>query len=92
MRRLKLELKQTMEMYNTACKEALTAQQKVRINVSICSLSLQIYQFSLSAPIYKSETCFAICMAGSRTSKMEVRRRKEIGRGEGSRGSCIGNC
>ncbi|XP_027354171.1 U-box domain-containing protein 52-like isoform X2 [Abrus precatorius] len=28
MRRLKLELKQTMEMYNTACKEAFTAQQK----------------------------------------------------------------
>ncbi|XP_014499312.1 U-box domain-containing protein 52 [Vigna radiata var. radiata] len=28
MRRLKLELKQTMKMYNTACKEALTAQQK----------------------------------------------------------------
>ncbi|XP_020989735.1 LOW QUALITY PROTEIN: U-box domain-containing protein 35-like [Arachis duranensis] len=28
MRRLRLELKQTMEMYNTACKEALTAQQK----------------------------------------------------------------
>ncbi|MCI21950.1 U-box domain-containing protein 52-like, partial [Trifolium medium] len=25
MRRLKLELKQTLEMYNTACKEALTA-------------------------------------------------------------------
>lgn len=33
MRRLKLELKQTMEMYNTACKEALTAQQKVWINI-----------------------------------------------------------
>lgn len=30
MRRLKLELKQTMEMYSTACKEALTAKQKVR--------------------------------------------------------------
>ncbi|MCL7027390.1 hypothetical protein MKW94_001051 [Papaver nudicaule] len=28
MRRLKLELKQTMDMYSTACKEALTAQQK----------------------------------------------------------------
>ena len=28
MRRLKLELKQTMEMYSTACKEALTAQQR----------------------------------------------------------------
>ncbi|CAI0376291.1 unnamed protein product [Linum tenue] len=30
MRRLKLELKQTMEMYSTACKEALVAQQKTR--------------------------------------------------------------
>ncbi|GMI88475.1 hypothetical protein like AT2G24370 [Hibiscus trionum] len=30
MRRLKLELKQTMEMYSTACKEALTAKQKAR--------------------------------------------------------------
>lgn len=29
MRRLKLELKQTMEMYSTACKEALVAKQKV---------------------------------------------------------------
>ncbi|PNY15604.1 U-box domain-containing protein 35-like [Trifolium pratense] len=29
MRRLKLELKQTMEMYNTACREALTAQNKL---------------------------------------------------------------
>ncbi|KAK8558928.1 hypothetical protein V6N12_042220 [Hibiscus sabdariffa] len=30
MRRLKLELKQTMEMYSSACKEALTAKQKAR--------------------------------------------------------------
>ncbi|GAB2215750.1 hypothetical protein Droror1_Dr00020148 [Drosera rotundifolia] len=29
MRRLRLELEQTMEMYNTACKEALTAKEKV---------------------------------------------------------------
>ncbi|CAL1368365.1 unnamed protein product [Linum trigynum] len=29
-RRLKLELKQTMEMYNNACKEALTAKSKAR--------------------------------------------------------------
>ncbi|CAN6571049.1 unnamed protein product [Malus baccata var. baccata] len=28
MRRLKLELKQTMDMYSTACREALTAKQK----------------------------------------------------------------
>lgn len=30
MRRLKLELKQTMDMFSTACKEALTAKQKTR--------------------------------------------------------------
>ncbi|WJZ85024.1 hypothetical protein VitviT2T_004593 [Vitis vinifera] len=30
MRRLKLELKQTMDMYSTACKEALSAKQKAR--------------------------------------------------------------
>ncbi|KAK7841715.1 u-box domain-containing protein 52 [Quercus suber] len=30
MRRLRLELKQTMDMYSTACKEALTANQKAR--------------------------------------------------------------
>lgn len=28
-RRLRLELKQTMEMYSAACKEALIAQKKV---------------------------------------------------------------
>lgn len=41
MRRLKLELKQTMEMYSTACKEALTAKQKASesllpLNHSLC--------------------------------------------------------
>ncbi|XP_077247927.1 U-box domain-containing protein 35-like isoform X2 [Tasmannia lanceolata] len=30
MRRLKLELKQTMDMYSTACKEALSAKQKAQ--------------------------------------------------------------
>lgn len=34
MRRLKLELKQTMEMYSTACKEALSAKQKVRFSTA----------------------------------------------------------
>lgn len=29
LKRLRLELKHTMEMYNNACKEALTANQKV---------------------------------------------------------------
>lgn len=39
MRRLKLELKQTMEMYSTACKEALTAKQKVQEIISTERLS-----------------------------------------------------
>ena len=39
MRRLKLELKQTMEMYSTACKEALTAKQKVQETISTERLS-----------------------------------------------------
>lgn len=30
MRRLKLELKQTMDMYNSACKEAIDAKEKVK--------------------------------------------------------------
>lgn len=30
MRRLRLELKQTMDMYNTACREAITAKQKAK--------------------------------------------------------------
>lgn len=29
MRRLRLELRQTMDMYSAACKEALSAKQKV---------------------------------------------------------------
>lgn len=35
MRRLRLELKQTMEMYNSACKEAIDAKQKVCLIVSL---------------------------------------------------------
>lgn len=34
MRRLKLELKQTMDMYNTACKETTVAKE--RVNKKIC--------------------------------------------------------
>lgn len=36
MRRLKLELQKTMEMYSTACKEALTAKQKVEATAYFC--------------------------------------------------------
>lgn len=34
--RLRLELKQTMDMYNSACKGALSVQQKVTIKSIIC--------------------------------------------------------
>jgi hypothetical protein len=38
MRRLRLELKQTMEMYNSACKEAIDAKQKVGVMLLCASL------------------------------------------------------
>jgi hypothetical protein len=45
MRRLKLELKQTMDMYSTACREALTAKQKVLERhvdlLNLCNLDIQ---------------------------------------------------
>lgn len=47
MRRLKLELKQTIEMYSTACKEALTAKQKVQENTA--ALHPLIYHFKQEA-------------------------------------------
>lgn len=34
MRRLKMELQRTMDLYSTACKEALTAKQKVKRVIS----------------------------------------------------------
>lgn len=35
MKRLKLELKQTMDMYSSACKEAISANNKVMFYVTI---------------------------------------------------------
>ena len=40
MRRLRLELKQTMEMYNSACKEAIDAKQKVCFDAALLTLSI----------------------------------------------------
>lgn len=45
MRRLKLELKQ-MEMYSTACKEAMTAKQKVPYKF-LFSRNMQILRIRL---------------------------------------------
>lgn len=39
MKRLKLELKQTMDMYSTACKEAISAKQKALIFILILLFS-----------------------------------------------------
>ena len=52
MRRLKLELKQTMDLYGTACKEALTAKQKVRpsnnSHYMICIMSINMHLIVLT--------------------------------------------
>jgi len=42
MKRLKLELKQTMDMYSTACREALTAQHKVYSEKYTVSFSINV--------------------------------------------------
>lgn len=46
--RLELKLKQTVEMYNAACKEALTERQKVVLIESfnillVCTILMDIY-------------------------------------------------
>lgn len=35
MRRLRVELKQTMDMYSAACREAMSAKQKVRVQIGM---------------------------------------------------------
>jgi len=35
MKRLRLELKQTMDMYNSACKQAISAKNQVMFNYAI---------------------------------------------------------
>lgn len=68
MRRLKLELKQTMDMYSTACKEALSAKQKVHVKL------LQPYIANLKA--------FSdILVIGNGAPAVEKGRRTETRRG-----------
>jgi len=54
MRRLKLELKQTMEMYSTACEEAITANQKVPDRF-LFSPNMQILRILL--PCHEVDKC-----------------------------------
>ncbi|KAG6522788.1 hypothetical protein ZIOFF_019943 [Zingiber officinale] len=52
-RRLKLELKQTKDMYSTACKEAFTAKQKV--NFSYMDFSQELNLFTNMVLMYAME-------------------------------------
>ncbi|KAL2893270.1 U-box domain-containing protein 34 [Bienertia sinuspersici] len=47
MRRLRLELKQTMDMYSTACKEAITAKQKVIVGQWPCCLAKELTDWKM---------------------------------------------
>lgn len=50
MKRLKLELKQTMDMYSSACKEAISAKNKVNIRqISLLMVVAQISVISLGS-------------------------------------------
>lgn len=81
MRRLKLELKQTMEMYSTACKEALTAKQKV---YSFCK--------NMCLWVRNPKSKNVLATVGNGASALEVRRREETRGGKTCRGSSIGYC
>lgn len=70
MRRLKLELKQTMDMYSTACKEALSAKQKVH------EIPFAFFSF-----IPVQEVLRRSFITGEGASALETRRRTEVRRG-----------
>ncbi|RVW17313.1 U-box domain-containing protein 35 [Vitis vinifera] len=67
MRRLKLELKQTMDMYSTACKEALSAKQKVH------EIPFAFFSF-----IPVQEVLRRSFITGEGASALETRRRTEL--------------
>lgn len=72
MRRLKQELKQTMDMYSTACKEALTAREK----------ACETHCFSSWLPFFLllfNNSCS--CIIGERAAAMEIGRTEEVRRG-----------
>ena len=80
MRKLSLELKQTMEMYNAACKEALTAHQKV-----------SVYGNYVIENRGETER-ITVYGAASGTEQLEYRGRKETRGGKAVEGSGGGNC
>lgn len=75
MRRLKQELKQTMDMYSTACKEALTAKQKV------CFINSVFYNREKTNRKEVSEYFHQNVIVGTGASSLESRRTTETGGG-----------
>lgn len=53
MRRLKLELKQTMDMYSSACKEAISAKNKVLM--LLCKISFSMCFYTLKTNCYNEK-------------------------------------
>ncbi|KAH9716472.1 protein kinase domain-containing protein [Citrus sinensis] len=97
MRRLKLELKQTMDMYSTACKEALVAKQKVALELQRWRLDeerrLEEARFAEETALSLAEKERARCKAAveaaeaaKRIAELEAQRRlsAEINRLKGS--------
>ncbi|XP_038896597.1 U-box domain-containing protein 52-like [Benincasa hispida] len=76
MRRLKLELKQTMEMYSTACKEALTAKQKA---VELQRWKLEEEQ-RLEEARLAGEAALALAEQEKRSRKQLLRQLKQLER------------
>lgn len=79
-RRLRLELKQTMEMYSTACKEALIAQQKVSVYGNDVIEGTEIIE---RITVYGTV---------SGTAQLQNRGREENRGGTGVAGSSRGTC
>jgi hypothetical protein len=78
MKRLRLELKQTMDMYNSACKEAVAARHRVRsyYNFNYIKHFFFSYDDVLGVLHCKANLEERFCIyADKRTSTMEDRRR-----------------
>ncbi|KAJ6361130.1 hypothetical protein OIU78_001716 [Salix suchowensis] len=75
MRRLKLELKQTMEMYSSACKEALTAKQKDEQKLEEARLAEEAALAVAEKEKAKSKAAIEAAEAAQRIAELESRKR-----------------
>uniref|UniRef100_A0A7N0TWQ0 RING-type E3 ubiquitin transferase n=1 Tax=Kalanchoe fedtschenkoi TaxID=63787 RepID=A0A7N0TWQ0_KALFE len=85
MRRLKMELKQTMDMYSTACREALTAKQKAQElqqwkldeerRLEEAQLAEEAAMATVERERAKSRAAIAHAEAAQRIAEMEAQKR-----------------